>query len=79
MYEQAFLHLDSYRQTLKREKTLPAEIINLYLTFVSLYQKLIKIRLSPIKKNDARMLANEIKKSSTVVKNWLIQKCGELL
>lgn len=77
MYEQGFLNIDSYKQMLKREKTLPADVLKLYTNFISLYSKLLKIKVSP-DKGEAKMLLNQIKKADTVVKSWLIAQC-ELL
>lgn len=77
MYEQALMHIDSYKQTLKREKILSPEILKLYDSFTRLYNKLLKIKLSP-NKDEARMLLNNIKKTDTVVKTWLIRQCSSL-
>lgn len=77
MHEQAFLNLDSYYHTLKREKTLPADVLKLYTTFLSLYKKLLKLKLSP-NKSEAFLLAGSIKRSDTVAKSWLIKMCEKL-
>lgn len=77
MYEQAILNIDSYKQTLKREKTLAPEVMKLYSSFASLYSKLLKIKLLP-DKNEASILLNTIIKSDTVAKSWLIKQCSAL-
>ncbi len=77
MYEQALLNIDSYKQILKREKTLPEDILKLYKNFVGLYSKLLKIKLSQ-EKGEAKLLLKSIKKTDTIGKNWLIEKCIQL-
>jgi len=77
MYEQAFLSIDSYRQNLKREDTLPPDFTRLYTTFITLYKKLLKIKLSK-NQNEAQLLNINIKKAETIGKVWLLKQSEAL-
>jgi len=78
MYEQAISGIESYKQNLKRENTLPHEILKLYSTFIVFYKKLLKIKLYG-NKDDARLLNKHIKKTDTMAKAWLLKQSAELL
>ncbi|MBS1495183.1 MAG: hypothetical protein JST55_16880 [Bacteroidetes bacterium] len=78
MYEQAILTIESYKQNLKREKTLPEGIKKLYSSFINLYQKILKLKLTP-GKYEAQALLKTILKTETIAKNWLLEQVSYLI
>lgn len=78
MYEQALAGVDSYKQNLKREKTLPLEIIKLYNNFIILYKKLLKLKITPAK-DESYLLMKSIKKTETIAKTWLTEQIQVLV
>lgn len=78
MFEQALSAIDSYNQNLKREKTLPENVIRLYRSFSILYKKLLILKMSP-EKVDLQILISRIKKTDTIAKAWLLKEAKKML
>lgn len=69
--------MDSLRHLLNREKSFSISFKEMHMNFFTYYTDLIRLRTSPEGKN-SKQIKDEINKSVTVSKSWLLEKFDEL-